>query len=639
VQPKLNRIRRGQFITPFGPGALHVLRNGISVITAGLDHWYETSAGVRVGGQELVEFRIEEWRLQRELNVDYFMIPPEFRIPGQGPEIRNALLKIPVLRFPKWYSCPQCGRMKEENLEYSGYVSCTICKRRMTQVRFIAMCDNGHIQDFPWTEWVHRSASPLCLGPLRYSASGGGSLHSIKITCLSCLKERTLENVTGSSKSTTYLSSNLLNPEGNRESGEAGTSYLCRGRMPWHGKDKDTECNLPIRAALRNATNVYYADIKSSIYLPPALFAQKNDTLETLRTPEIKAYLNIMKEDFEPGQMVRPLRKKYGEQLKNFTDGEIEAGVGIIWGLKTQENSRRDITKISGEDRWIAFRRMEYKVLSSTHRDDDLITKPVDLSKLSSDMRKRIERILLVEKLRETRVLTGFTRVNPENNLDPLDRQVLLWRKKPENGRNWLPASIVFGEGIFIQLQENVLREWEEQTAVRNRAQILDKNYKKVSEKRGFKAKSIVPRFILLHTLAHLLINRLTYESGYSSASLRERLYVSDNLEAPMSGVLIYTSSGDSEGTLGGLVRMGKPENFEPLFRRALERASWCSADPVCSEMGDLGGQGPDSCNLAACHNCCLVAETSCEEFNRFLDRTLAVANDLHPEYGFFKIT
>lgn len=636
---QLNRIRRGQFITPFGPGALHVLRNGISVITTGLDHWYETGAGVRVSDKELGEFKIEEWRLQHELNVDYFMTPPEFRIPGQGGETRNALLRVPVLRFPKWYFCPQCGRMKEGNLEDSGYANCTNCKRRMAQVRFVAMCDNGHIQDFPWIEWVHRSVNPTCPGFLRYSASGGGSLHSIKIKCLSCSKERTLENVTGSSGETTYLSSNLLNPKGGRESGGPSTPYLCRGRRPWLGTDKDTQCNRPIRAALRNATNVYYADIKSSIYLPAILFTDKNNTLETLKTPEIKAYLSIMKEDFEPGQMVQPLRKRFGGQLKNFSDSEIEAGVEIIWGLKTQELGKRDATKIPDEDRWIAFRRMEYKVLSSAHTEpDELITKPVDVSRLSSNIRKNIDKILLVEKLRETRTLTGFARVIPENGMDPTERQTLLRRKKPEMGRNWLPATIVFGEGIFIVLQENALRKWEEQTAVRNRAGILDKNYRRISEERGFTGKNIIPRFILLHTLAHLLINRLTYECGYSSASLRERLYVSNNREAPMSGVLIYTSSGDSEGTLGGLVRMGKPENFEPLFRRALEGASWCSGDPVCSEMGDLGGQGPDSCNLAACHNCCLVPETSCEEFNRFLDRVLTLANDLYPEYGFFTI-
>jgi len=140
-----------------------------------------------------------------------------------------------------------------------------------------------------------------------------------------------------------------------------------------------------------------------------------------------------------------------------------------------------------------------------------------------------------------------------------------------------------------------------------------------------------------MHTLAHILMNRLVFECGYGSASLRERLYISDNPKAPMAGMLIYTAAGDSEGTMGGLVRMGKPGYLEPMVRRALEAAQWCSADPVCMEMGNSGGQGPDSCNLAACHNCALVPETACEEFNRFLDRALVVGDMVNPSIGYFK--
>ncbi len=140
------------------------------------------------------------------------------------------------------------------------------------------------------------------------------------------------------------------------------------------------------------------------------------------------------------------------------------------------------------------------------------------------------------------------------------------------------------------------------------------------------------PRLVLLHTLAHLLINQLTYECGYSSASLRERLYVSPGGDG-MNGLLIYTAAGDSEGTLGGLVRMGQPERFEEILRNAITNARWCSSDPVCM---DSHGQGPDSCNLAACHSCALLPETACEEFNRFLDRGLVAGTRDNPGLGFF---
>lgn len=158
-----------------------------------------------------------------------------------------------------------------------------------------------------------------------------------------------------------------------------------------------------------------------------------------------------------------------------------------------------------------------------------------------------------------------------------------------------------------------------------------------LQEQRRLDAHEISPRFVLLHTLAHLLINQLTFDCGYSSASLRERLYASTDPHMPMAGVLIYTANGDSEGTMGGLVRMGKPGNIEPVIHKALLGAQWCSADPVCMEVGSQSGQGPDSCNLAACHSCALVPETACEEFNRFLDRGLVVGTPDDPSLGFFR--
>ena len=519
--------------------------------------------------------------------------------------------------------------MKKEVLHCAGYVSCADCNRRMIQVRFIAMCDKGHVQDFPWLEWIHRSAAPTCNGPIRYTASGGGSLSSIKISCLTCGENRTLENVTAADPTgqSTYLSSNLQR--------ETGNDYLCKGVTPWLGTENGGGCNRPLRAALRSATNVYYSDIKSSIYLPVVLFSGKNNAVNIMKTPQIKTFLNIRAED-EPEDLVKPLRKKYKDLLQDLSDGEIREAIEIIRDLKPEGAGENRQKIIEGEDRWTSFRRMEFGVLSAPHDEDDLLTVQADTAALSPVLKKYIDKIMLVERLRETRVLAGFSRVIPEGGLDQAQKKALLRRNEPKEGKNWLPACKVYGEGIFVTLREDMLRQWESLGSVKNRAEILDRQYIRVCTERGFTPKTITARFILIHTLSHLLINRLTFECGYSSASLRERLYVSDNADMPMAGFLIYTSSGDAEGTLGGLVRMGNAANFEPLFRRALENATWCSADPVCSETGDYGGQGPDSCNLAACHNCCLVPETSCEEFNRFLDRCLVVRTAANNVDGFF---
>jgi len=508
--------------------------------------------------------------------------------------------------------------MKKETLHCAGYVNCGECNRRMIQVRFIVMCDRGHIQDFPWLEWVHRSAISACNGPVKYTASGGGSLSSIKISCLACGENRTLENVTAADPTgqSTYLSSNLQRATGN--------DYLCKGATPWLGTENGGGCNRPLRAALRSATNVYYADIKSSIYLPVVLFSEENNAVDVIKTPQIKTFLNIRAED-EPDDLIKPLRKKYNDLLQNLSDSEIKQAIEMIRGIKIEGTDKNKWKIIEGEDRWTSFRRMEFEVLSASHDEEDLLTIQADTKDLSKQLKKYIDKIMLVDRLRETRVLAGFSRVIPEGGLDQAQKKALLRRNEPAEGKNWLPACKVYGEGIFITLCEDMLRQWEAFESVKNRAEILNLQYVRVCAERGFTPKAITARFILIHTLAHLLINRLTFECGYSSASLRERLYVSDNADAPMAGFLIYTSSGDAEGTLGGLVRMGKADNFEPIFRRALENATWCSADPVCSETGNYGGQGPDSCNLAACHNCCLVPETSCEEFNRFLDRCLVV--------------
>ena len=186
---------------------------------------------------------------------------------------------------------------------------------------------------------------------------------------------------------------------------------------------------------------------------------------------------------------------------------------------------------------------------------------------------------------------------------------------------NWLPAIMVRGEGIFLKLDEERLATWEQNPGVVERFTKLRNDYNAVRQYRGQSKRQFSPKFVLIHTMAHLMINQLCFECGYGSASLRERIYCDEeDPSCPMSGVLIYTASGDSEGTMGGLVRQGEPNRLEQVLIRALRTALWCSSDPTCVESS---GQGPDSCNLAACHACALLPETSCEEGNRLLDRAI----------------
>jgi len=275
--------------------------------------------------------------------------------------------------------------------------------------------------------------------------------------------------------------------------------------------------------------------------------------------------------------------------------------------------------------------------LRNSRDEEALVIKEVSVDHYGQSLNRYFSRVNLVSKLRETRALAGFTRILPENDLSFIERQSLLRRtSSSEKKDNWLPAYVVYGEGIFLELNEQWLQTWEAREDVIERASPLLGQYQKLFQINKTRQKSLGPRFILLHTFAHLLINRLTFECGYGAAALRERLYISDNRDALMAGLLIYTAAGDSEGTMGGLVRMGQAGKLEPVIHRALSDAHWCSADPVCMETGLSNRQGPDIYNLAACHNCALIPETSCEEFNRFLDRALVVGKVEKRELGYF---
>lgn len=248
------------------------------------------------------------------------------------------------------------------------------------------------------------------------------------------------------------------------------------------------------------------------------------------------------------------------------------------------------------------------------------------------ELTSRFSKICLVHKLRETRALSGFTRILPPDGQTGSDR---LRELKLDPRIDWLPAIVVRGEGLFLEFSSAKLKKWlDDEPEILKRVEGLNQRYNLGRVLRGQEQRPISPKFVMMHTLAHVLINQLSFDCGYGSASLRERIYCDfKDQSRPMQGVLIYTASGDSEGTMGGLVRQGQPDRFEATLLRAIRNASWCSSDPVCIESA---GQGADNANLAACHGCCLLPETSCEEGNRLLDRALLVGTPENPTLGFF---
>jgi len=403
--------------------------------------------------------------------------------------------------------------------------------------------------------------------------------------------------------------------------------------MPWLGSEDEHSCDQPIRAALRNATNVHFTTERSSIFIPRKLTTNSGAIDEALDTIEIKSRIATVKA-LDMGMtaegLAENLMEKFGNILGGFQSEEIANGVADAWDVPRpfpEIGDAQEELVVNFESPWeesMHFRKDEFRTLSGEHTTDELITRPVDTSILRGGFAEIFDKITLVEKLRETRVMAGFTRITSQNSMTMDEQMALLRKDESKPGQKWLPAFEVWGEGIFLSLNEDRLIAWETQDAVVKRIAKLNDRFASVCLERGWPSRTVTPRQVMLHTLSHLIINRLNFECGYSSASLAERLYF-DPSGSGMCGVLIYTASGDSEGTLGGLVRMGHPDRFTPLLTRALEESTWCSADPVCSEMGDVSGsgQGPESLNLAACHSCALLPETSCEEFNRFLDRLL----------------
>ena len=611
-------VRRSQLIAPFGVGSMLVVKGGASLVCGGLDFWFKRE-NLNEKGVDENEFKIEEYRLEELLRVNHFRLPPDFREVKPGLDTPNTDLAIPFLRFPNWHVCPRCERMEFFPLNQQIKPFCFDCNNSerkritMTQMPFVAMCEDGHLQDVPWREFVHRAFKPDCDGKLKYLSSGGAVLAAQKIKCDKCGNERSLGGITfADATGETNLSKYLAPKEG---------EYLCRGQRPWLGTNDGEICNRHLRVNLRGAGNVWFAQVFSSIYVPQKTAACPADLLSFLRRADILPQIQFFAE--QNTALLPTLRVVQNFALAAYTDEQIEAGLEIVLQQQVQSKPAATINEATET----AFRRVEYEVLRQEQNEELLVTRSVALDKYDSALQKMFARIMLIHKLRETRVFAGFTRVYAENSQKLDERKKMLRRESSfEADKNWLPASLVFGEGLFFELDEQLLQRWERDFSepLARHLQPLANSHGQLVKQRGSQNQAPAARFVLLHTLSHLLINRLTFECGYTSAALRERLYVSTKPDAPMAGLLIYTADGDSDGTLGGLVRMGQPGKLESVLFNALDHARWCSSDPVCSEMG-AHGQGPDSCNLAACHSCALVPETSCENFNRFLDRQMLV--------------
>ncbi len=625
------QIRLGQIIAPFGPGSIYTDRRGTPHIICGLDHWFKRWDQTRglVRCQDPEEFERFEPRLAALLNVGRFCAPPDFRIVRFGQVAPpNAQLPVPALRFPRWYRNTRSGEMRRFNLS-TQRLDPAPGGGRWKPVRFISVCSSGHLCEFPWKEWI----GCQCVGDqgLRLTDRGGSELTSIRIECRTCPDG-------SSGKRGRTLAGTTTRPD--EELGEQSSfqtaGISCPGDRPWLGEGANEPCNRPLIGALINQTNIYFPKTISAILLPDlqqqdeSITQIRNDIEQDPGTCGVARTLWNMNNRVGAVALVQSSLQQRGLMREPALFERALESLLAPTGVLNQAGAAPAAPELD----LLAFRRAEFNVIRNRVDDPDRIPNlravPTEVPR---DLSTWLSKVNLVERLRETRVFYGFDRL--EASAQPLSgmpqsAMAQLFRTPPiEPQDRWLPAIEVFGEGIYLELSEERIISWQRSNQQWLQTRLSDQFVTRLSEvfqtlpPLGAANRIWASRYLLVHTLAHILINQLVFECGYSTASLRERLYVSADTAAPMAGILVYTAAGDSEGTLGGLVRLGRPERLSTVVRRALSRASWCSADPVCSE--NLGGQGSRLANLAACHACTLLPETSCETVNQGLDRGMVV--------------
>lgn len=600
-------IRRSALIGPWGIGAIVPFPNDESLMIAGLDAWrYQNEKA----------FIIEDERLVQRLGVKELRWPPDFR--EKNADRVNCNLKIPTVRFPRWHYCPFCGYM-EQATYYQKQPECIrpqwktgrVCsqngkyRRKMIPERFIVVCPEGHIDDFPVAEWIHHDSGHVYdKDTCKIRRSTGGASANLTGVFYEC--------TCGAKKSMA----------GATTKGALGRiGYYCKGAKPWLGIYSENTCQRgakDIKVMLRGATNVWFADTKSSIYIPT-----ENKTITRKIAGVIRKNYDSLNSRRVNGEFNRDIIDYLAETERIDPDTLYQA-------FLSEADKRENIMDVSENMSEDQYRQAEYKILIRTSGSDGQYFHSINhpIAEYDKIIRKYFKSISLVPKLKETRAMVGFSRLEP--NEKPLAE------KKKElrlGNENWLPAIEVFGEGIFFEFSKQMLEQWAQNKAVKLRIEMLNESYHKSNFGKRVQG-DLRPEFVLIHTFAHLIINQLSFECGYGSSSLRERIYCEKTSnELDMCGVLIYTASGDSEGSLGGLVRQGEAGRLEDTIVNAIHNALWCTSDPICIQSW---GQGPESLNLSACHNCALLPETCCENGNRLLDRGVVVGTLEEADMGLF---
>jgi hypothetical protein len=610
-------VRHSQLITTYGPGAMVDLPD-CSVVIGGLNFWMY---GPDQPPEEIDEPRLIA-KLRQSLNVGSLRLrKPPIHDVGPGGQSRPGGIRSP--EFPNWFVA-QLDRteifdgktyrsrplVEGARLDKRKYIDADRKAHRVVPVRFVQTCPNGHLSDIDWREFVHRGKT-TCRSTLWLDEAGAGNdFTEIFVRCSNpkCMEE----------KGRRQLSEAKQKLKGDEDDRPA--LGFCQGHRPWLGPYGQEACDngkgkggsYANRLLVRSASNAYFPELISAISIPQPIDAVREVISKHLKAFEkitSAAKLEVWLEDFAPDHIKDPLAGTTPalifQALEAIRGGE--AAPEKTEALKRQE-LRALVGPINGLQRGTGSSRFEAEQL-------DLAAKP-------AWFRQRVNRVMKVHQLREVMALLGFTR------LEPVVSQIDV------KEATWLPAVENLGEGIFLSFDPDAIRSWLKSDGA---AQHLSKHrdaFKIWNKEHGLtEDKFEWPRgaYLMLHSLAHLLITEAALDCGYGASAIKERIYAFDDIGY---GILLYTGGSGSEGSLGGLV--GLADRIDELLAMALERAALCSNDPFCASHEPNDGLEKRYAHGAACHGCLLIAETSCERRNEFLDRALVVPTLIQQDAAFF---
>jgi hypothetical protein len=581
AQPQL---RRSQLVTTFGPGCMIDLPEN-SVIVAGLDHWRYDTSRIPV---------IEEPRLVEKLRAFLDRDTVTLRTPPPAPEHPSEpRTDVTAWEFPNWFIVQELeqgkSRFRRRRLVFSAalengrYRDAESRKQlSVVPVRFVRACPRGHVADLDWKAFVHGGRAE-CMRQLWIEERGtSGDLSQVWVTC-DCGAQRSIA-----------------------EAARFGNLGRCNGQRPWLGANQHENCDLPSRLLIRSASNAYFPQLLSVISIPDTRWPVDD---------AVKALWADFLSDVETADELAKVRKRPtpAERLQEFTNAEIMAAIerqrggGATTSRKVKDVEFAALTEAAEE-------------MGADVPEGDFYAKRMPREFWQAPWMAAIRDVVLVHKLREVVALAGFTRCEPQGPDIQGELSVDAKRAALAVDQTWVPAIENRGEGVFLQFDPAMVQTWAARPDVIERARVLEKGFAESQKEKKTKTEFPNVIYYMLHSFSHLLMTAISLECGYPSSSIRERIFCMP--DDGNFGILIYTGSSDAEGTLGGLVAAGR--HIARHVRRALEYGALCSSDPVCAYHRPVE-HDHQPLHGAACHGCLLVAETSCEQHNDYLDRALVV--------------